>query len=376
MADKRDYYEVLGLSKGAGEDEIKKAYRRLAKEYHPDLHPGDKEAEARFKEVGEAYEILNDPEKRARYDQYGFAGVDPNFGAGAGAGGGFGGFGGGFGDFDLGDIFDSFFGGGGARSRNANAPRKGENLRVSVELSFEEAAFGCTKDVPISRIENCPDCGGSGCEAGTTPEVCSRCGGSGSVRTQTRTAFGVMSSTAPCPDCQGRGKIIHSPCGKCKGKGSVRRNTTTTVNIPAGIDDGQTLSVHGGGHKGANGGPAGDLLVTVSVKPHEFFERDGFSVIYNMSISIVQAALGDSVEVPTLDGKVKYSIPEGTQSDTVFRLRGKGIPKLHGSGRGDQFVRVTVETPKNLSSEQKELLKKFGETLGEEHGKGKRKRRK
>ena len=366
MAEKRDYYEVLGLKKGAAEDEIKKAYRRLAKENHPDLHPGDKEAENRFKEINEAYEILNDPEKRQNY-------VDPSYAAQQG--GGFGGFGGaGFGDFDLGDIFDSFFGGGRTRSGGATAPRRGENLRVNLELTFEEAAFGCSKEIPISRIEDCPDCQGSGCSSGTTPEICKRCGGSGSVRTQSRTAFGVMSTTTACPDCAGSGRIIHSPCPKCKGKGSVRKNTRTTVNIPAGIDDGQTLSIHGQGHKGANGGPAGDLLITVAVRPSEQFTRDGFSILYELPVNFVQAALGDTVEVPTLDGKVKYNIPEGTQSGTVFRLRGKGVPHLHGGGRGDQFVTVTVETPKNLTNEQKDILRQFGETLGEDY-KGKKKRR-
>ncbi len=371
MADKRDYYEVLGLQKGASEDEIKKAYRRLAKENHPDMNPGDKGAEARFKEIGEAYEVLSDPEKRSRYDQFGFAGVDPNFAASQGAGGFGGGFGG-FGDFDIGDIFDSFFGGGAARggARSANAARRGENIRVQAELTFEEAAFGCTKEVPVSRIENCPECGGSGCEKGTTPEVCKRCSGTGSVRSQVRTAFGVMSSSSPCPDCGGAGKIIHSPCPKCRGKGAVRKNTTAKVEFPAGIDDGQTLSVHGIGHRGVNGGPAGDLLVTVSVLPHSKFERDGFDVYYDMPITITQAALGDSVEVPTLDGKVKYTIPDGTQTGTVFRLRGKGIPRLHSSGRGDQFVKVTVQTPMNLTGEQKELLRKLGETFGEEGRKG------
>jgi len=379
MADKRDYYEVLGLKKGATEDEIKKAYRRLAKENHPDMNPGDKGAEARFKEIGEAYEVLSDPEKRTRYDQFGFAGVDPNFNAGgAGAGGGFGGGFGGFGDFDIGDIFDSFFGGGGTRSSGAaraNAPRRGENIRVQAELTFEEAAFGCTKEIHVSRIENCPECGGSGCEKGTTPEVCKRCSGTGSVRSQVRTAFGVMSSTSPCPDCSGAGRIIHSPCPKCRGKGAVRKNTTAKVDFPAGIDDGQTLSIHGLGHRGLNGGVAGDLLVTVSVLPHSQFERDGFNVYYDMPITITQAALGDSVEVPTLDGKVKYTIPDGTQTGTVFRLRGKGIQRLNASGRGDQFVKVRVETPMNLTGEQKELLRKLGETFGEEGRKKTRKKK-
>ena len=372
MADKRDYYEVLGLQKGAGDDEIKKAYRRLAKEWHPDMHPDNKEeAEAHFKEIGEAYGVLSDPEKRSRYDQFGFAGVDPSYGAGAG-GAGFGGFGGGFGgfdDIDLGDLFGSIFGGGtrSGGSRSANAPRRGENVRVGIELTFEEAAFGCTKEIPVSRIENCPECGGSGCEKGTTPEVCKRCGGTGSVRVQSRTAFGVMSTTSACPDCSGSGRIVHDPCPKCRGKGAVRKNTTVSVDIPAGIDDGQTLSVHGSGHRGTNGGPAGDLLVTVSVQEHTQFERDGFDVYYNMPITFTQAALGDSVEVPTLDGKVKYTIPEGTQTGTVFRLRGKGITRLNSVGRGDQFVTVTVTTPQSLTSEQKELLRKLGETFGEEN---------
>ncbi|MDD6188481.1 MAG: molecular chaperone DnaJ [Clostridiales bacterium] len=362
MADqKRDYYEVLGVQKGASEDEIKKAYRKLAKANHPDLNPGDKAAEARFKEINEAYEVLSDADKRSRYDQYGHAGVDPNFNPNAGGfGGGFGfdGFG------DLGDIFESFFGGGGGGARRSqNAPRKGENLRAAVDLSFEEAAFGCQKEIPISRIEECADCHGSGCEPGTTPEVCSVCGGSGQVRKQQRTAFGMMQTTVPCDHCHGAGKIIHSPCHICKGKGAVRRNKTVSVSIPAGIDDGQTISVRGQGHKGSNGGPSGDLLVTVRVLRHPQFERDGTSVLYRMNINIVQAALGAEVEVPTLDGKVKYTIPEGTQSGTVFRLRGKGIPRLNGTGRGDQFVTVTVETPTDLTSEQKDILSQFGETL-------------
>lgn len=369
MADqKRDYYEVLGLQKGASEDEIKKAYRRLAKENHPDLHPGDKGAEERFKEINEAYEVLSDADKRARYDQYGHAGVDPNFNPNAGGFGGFGGgFGGGFDGFgDLGDIFESFFGGGGGGGarRGQNSARKGENLRSAVDLSFEEAAFGCKKDIPISRIEDCADCHGSGCAAGTTAEVCSTCHGSGQVRRQQRTAFGMMQTTVACDACHGTGKIIHSPCPTCKGKGAVRRNKTVNVTIPAGIDDGQTISIRGQGHKGSNGGPAGDLLVTVRVRQHPFFERDDTSVLYKLPINIVQAALGAEVEVPTLDGKVKYTIPEGTQSGTVFRLRGKGIPRLNSSGRGDQFVTVTVETPRGLSQEQKDILAEFGETLG------------
>ena len=356
--EKRDYYEVLGIDKSAAEADIKKAYRKLAKEYHPDLHPGDKTAEAKFKELNEAYEVLSDADKRARYDQYGHAGVDPNFGAGAG-GAGFGGM-----DFDLGDIFNSFFGGGfSSGSQRRNSPRRGENIRASVMVTFEEAAFGCEKTINIGRIEKCDDCGGSGCAKGTTAEVCSNCSGTGTVRTQQRTPFGIMQSTAECPKCGGKGRIIHQPCPTCHGAGAVRRQKRINVNIPAGIDDGQTISLRGQGHAGANGGVNGDLLITISVRPHAYFSREDTSVLYEMPITVTQAILGDEVEVPTLDGKVKYTIPEGTQSGTVFRLRGKGIPYLRGSGRGDQYVTVTVEIPKKLTSEQKELLRKFDESL-------------
>lgn len=355
MAEKRDFYEVLGVQRRASEEEIKKAFRRLAKENHPDLNPGDKNAEARFKEINEAYEVLSDNEKRARYDQFGHAGVDPSYG-----GGGFGGI-----DIDLGDIFESFFGGGSSRRSNQNAPRRGENIRTLFNITFEEAAFGVKKDVPLSRVEACSDCGGNGCEHGTTPEVCQNCGGTGTIRTQQRTPFGVMSSSASCSECGGSGKIIHNPCDTCKGKGSIRRNRTITVNIPAGIDDGQTISVRGQGNRGANGGPNGDLLVTIQIIPHEHFAREGNAVLYHMPISIVQASLGAEVEVPTLDGKVKYKIPEGTQTDTVFRLKGKGIPNLNSSGRGDQYVTVVVEIPTNLTAHQKDLLKQFGEAIGE-----------
>ena len=377
MADKRDYYEVLGLEKSSSDDEIKKSYRKLAKQYHPDLHPGDKECEEKFKEIGEAYEILSDPDKKSRYDQYGFAGVDPNYGAGAG-----GGFGGGFGDFgDLGDILGNIFGGGfggfgGSTQTRRNAPQKGENLRVRLGITFEEAAFGCTKEIGVPRIEDCEDCGGTGCKPGTSPDTCPDCGGSGSVRTQQRTPFGVMQSTSACRKCGGTGKIVKDPCPSCSGKGKVRRNRTISVNIPAGIDDGQTISLRGQGHAGANGGPKGDLLITVSVKAHALFERDGSSVLFEMPISFVQAALGAEVEVPTLDGKVKYTIPEGTQTGTTFRLRGKGIPYLNGNGRGDQYVTVNIETPRSLTKEQKELLRQFGEATDSGDGvKGRKKRK-
>ncbi|MDR2502761.1 MAG: molecular chaperone DnaJ, partial [Oscillospiraceae bacterium] len=327
--EKRDYYETLGLGKGASDEEIKKAYRKLAKQYHPDVNPGNHKAEARFKEIGEAYEVLSDEEKKARYDQYGHAGVDPNFGAG---GGGFGGF---SGDIDLGDIFGSIFGGGRAQSRTA--PQKGERVHTSVAIAFEEAAFGCEKNVDISRVESCDACAGSGAKPGTSPEKCANCNGTGVVTTQQRTILGVMQSTADCPVCRGRGKTIKEPCDKCRGQGMVRRRKTIGVKIPAGIDDEQTISVRGAGNAGRNGGSAGDLYVTVRVRPHDKFERDGTSVLFEMPISITQAALGTEAEVPTLDGAVRYAVPEGTQTGTTFRLRGKGIPSLHGGARGDQF---------------------------------------
>ncbi len=377
--EKRDYYEVLGLSKGASEDEIKKAFRKKAKENHPDLHPGDKEAEARFKEVNEAYEILSDSEKKALYDQYGFAGVDPNYGAG-------GGFGGGFDGVDLGDIFGSIFGGGfgggfggfGGGTSRRNGPRKGENVRVGVTITFREAAFGCEKEITVSRIEPCDTCKGSGCEPGTTAETCSNCKGTGTVRTAQRTPFGMMQSTGECPNCHGTGKIIHQPCKTCRGNGAVRKQKKVAVTIPAGIDDDQTISLRGQGHAGANGGPAGDLLITVTVIPDPFFVREDNSVLCEMNISVAQAILGCELEVPTLDGKVKYNVPEGTQSGTVFRLRGKGIPYLRGPGRGDQYVTVNVTIPKGLSKEQKEALQKFDEAMGgsEAAPSGKKKKKK
>ena len=366
---KRDYYEVLGVSKSATDDEIKKAYRKLAKQYHPDLHPGDKECEEKFKELNEAAEVLGDPEKRKKYDQFGHAAFDPNAGFGGG-GAGFGGFGdfggfGGFGDIfgDLGDIFG--FGGGSSGARR-NGPQRGESVRVGVTLTFEEAAFGCKKEVSVGRVEECPDCHGSGCAEGTTAETCPDCGGTGTVRTTKRTPFGMVQSSGPCSRCGGSGKIIHQPCPTCRGKGAVRRNKKITVNIPAGIDDGQTISLKGQGTAGANAGPAGDLLVTVAVRDSDKFERDGTSVLSSVEVSFAQAALGADLQVDTIDGKVKLTIPEGTQSGTVFRLRGKGIPFLRGSGRGDQYVTVNVAVPKNLNAHQKEALRAFARAMGEE----------
>ena len=363
MAEKRDYYEVLGIQKGASEDEIKKAYKTLARKSHPDMNPGDKEAEEKFKEVNEANEVLSDPEKKARYDQFGFAGVDPNYGAGAGGGA----YGGGFDFGDLGDIFGSFFGGGfgGGQRRNPNAPQRGESIRASVSVSFTEAAFGCEKSVTLERSEQCPTCKGNGCAPGTTPEICPDCHGTGTVQTRRQTPMGVFASNGPCRKCGGTGRLIHQPCPDCRGTGAVRKRKTIKVNIPAGIDHGQTISLRGQGNAGRNGGPAGDLLITVMVQPHELFRRDGVDVFCEAPITFTQAVLGAELEIPTIDGKVKYSIPEGTQTGTVFRLKGKGIPVLNGRGRGDQYVTVTIETPRNLNKEQKEALRKFSETLGE-----------
>ena len=360
---KRDYYEVLGIQKGASEDEIKKAYKKLARKYHPDMNPGDKEAEEKFKEINEANEVLSDPTKKARYDQFGFAGVDPNYGAGGpGWGDGAAGF-----DFgDLGDIFGSFFGGGfGGTQQRRNGPQRGESIRMSIHISFTEAAFGCEKDVTLERSEQCPTCHGNGCAEGTTPEICPECRGSGTVQVRRQTPMGVFATTATCTKCGGSGKIIHQPCAECHGNGRVHKRRTVKVSIPAGIDNGQTISLRGQGHAGKNGGPNGDLLITVMVKPHELFRRDGTSVFCEAPITFTQAVLGAELEIPTIDGKVKYTIPEGTQTGTVFRLRGKGIPVLNGRGRGDQYVTVTIETPQNLTREQKDALRKFSETLGE-----------
>ena len=357
MADKRDYYEVLGVSKGASDDELKKAFRKEAKKYHPDLHPGDKEAEAKFKEVNEAYEVLSDSEKRQRYDQFGHAGVDPNFGAGGG-----GGFGGGFGDF--GDIFSDIFGGGfggfGGGSRR-NGPRRGADVRQTVTISFEEAAFGCKKKINVNKQEKCSTCGGNGAKPGTSPETCPHCHGTGQIQTQQRTILGYMTNVTTCPHCNGTGKQIKEPCRDCRGTGKVRVAKTVEIDIPAGIDDTQTMQMSGHGEAGERGGPNGDLLITIRVRPHAMFERRDNDIYLNMPITFVQAALGATLTVPTLDGIVEYDIPEGTQSGTRFRLRGKGVPFIRGKGRGDQYVTVTVEVPKNLSSRQKELLKEFDE---------------
>ena len=356
MPDKRDFYDVLGVSKSASEDEIKKAYRQKAKQYHPDLNPGDKEAEARMMEVNEAYEVLSDPQKKARYDQFGHAGVDPNMGGGSPFGGGF--PGGGM-EFDLGDLFGSFFGGGSARS-NPNAPRQGSDLEERVTISFEEAARGCTRSVEVNRVEQCDECHGTGAAAGTSPRSCPECGGAGQKTVQQRTPFGVISSSKTCPRCQGKGKTIDTPCAKCRGGGRVRRRSTAEVNIPAGIDNGQALHVRGEGNKGANGGPPGDLLVGVSVRPHEIFERDGYDLWCDITVQFWQAALGDTIAVPTLDGDSQQKLAAGTQPGAVMALKGRGIPVLQSGGRkGDLYVRVQVEVPAKLSSEQMALFEQL-----------------
>jgi len=359
---KRDYYEVLGTQKGASADEIKKAYRKMAMKYHPDRNPGDKEAEEKFKEAAEAYEVLSDDDKRARYDQYGFAGVDPNFGAGAG---GYGGSGfGGFGDFgDLGDIFGSFFGGGASSRANPNAPRRGENVGARLDLTFEEAAFGCEKEVAAQRIENCASCGGSGSADGAT-ETCSYCRGAGQVRTSQNFMGMQMQSTSVCPQCNGRGKVIKNPCTTCRGKGKVRRTQKIKVKIPAGIDGGQSVRVRNEGSVGANGGPNGDLLVEIYLKRHPIFTRKDTTVYCEVPITFTQAALGADIQVPTLDGKVSFELPEGTQTGTMFTLREKGIPFVNNSRRrGDQRFTVVVETPTKLTKEQKDLLRQLDGTL-------------
>ena len=356
---KRDYYEVLGVEKGASAEELKKAYRKSAMKYHPDRNPGDKTAEEKFKELGEAYEVLSDDEKRSRYDQYGHAGVDPNFGAGGFNGGGFGGFGG----FDFGDIFGEFFGGGSRRGSTQNVPMRGENVGARVEVTFEEAAFGTEKQVSAQRIENCGNCGGTGSADGSV-ETCSYCRGAGQVRT-TRNVMGMtMQTTSECPQCGGRGKVIKNPCNTCRGKGKVRRTQKINVKIPAGVDHGQSVRVRGEGCVGSNGGPNGDLLVEISIRRHSVFQRYGQDVLCEVPITFTQAALGGEIEVPTLDGKTKFDLPEGTQTGREFVLNGIGIPYVNNPRRrGNHRFTVVVETPTKLNKEQKELLQKLEDSI-------------
>ncbi len=364
MADKRDYYEVLGVQKTASADDIKKAYRSLARKYHPDLHPDDKDCAEKFKEVNEAYEVLSDPSKKERYDQFGHAGVDPNYGSGGfGGGAGFNPFG------DMGDIFENLFGGGfgggfgGSTRARADAPRRGQDIDTTVTIEFMEACMGVKRDIKINRLDKCPDCKGTGASAGSTPQTCPECGGRGQVKVAQRTPFGVISSQKTCTKCGGKGKIVSNPCSKCGGNGRVRVSKSLSVDIPAGIDDGQMLRVSGQGDAGINGGPSGNLNVGVRVKNHPLFERDEYDIHCEIPITYAQAVMGDELVVPTIDGNVKYSIGEGTQTGTVFRLKGKGVKKLQRSERGDQYVKVYVEVPKNLDKKQKELLKEFEASL-------------
>ena len=360
MANKRDYYEVLGIDKNATDEDIKRAYRKKAKECHPDLHPNDKEAEARFKELNEANEVLSDPDKRARYDQFGFDGPDMGGGAGANPFGGmdFSGMGG------MGDIFDQLFNGGmgGSAQARRNAPRQGNDVRYELRLTFEEAAKGCHKSVEFYRYENCATCGGSGAKPGTQPQTCSMCKGTGQIRQ----SGGWMTTVRTCPACGGSGKVIKDKCSSCGGSGRVRMRRTLELDVPAGVDDNIVLSKRGQGEPGANGGPNGDLLIQITVKPHKLFRREGTNLRLEVPISFTQAALGAEIDVPTLDGSVKYTIPEGTQTDTEFRIRGKGIQQLGSNNKGDLIFKVRVETPRRLTEKQRELLRQFD---GDDNGK-------
>ena len=375
---KRDYYEVLGVQKNATDEELKKAYRQLAKKYHPDANPNNKEeAEKKFKEVNEAYEVLSDKQKRSMYDQFGHSGPNGYSSDFSGFSGfdGFSGFGGGNGGFDvyLGDIFSSFFGGS-TRSQRQNGPVRGRDLRVRIEIAFEEAAFGITKEITINRDEQCDTCHGSGCKPGTTTETCKVCNGSGQVKSVQNTILGSFSSVRTCEHCGGSGKIISNPCVDCKGRGTVRKQRKIKVNIPAGIDNGQIISLRGEGEPGLRGGGPGDLYITVSVKPHSVFTRKGDSLFCNVHISFAQAALGAIIDVPTLSGVEQYDLAEGTQTGSIFTLKGKGIKNINGRGTGDLYFTVIVDVPKKLNSEQRDLLKRFAEISGEKFDTGKRKR--
>ncbi|MBM7614661.1 molecular chaperone DnaJ [Alkaliphilus hydrothermalis] len=356
---KRDFYEVLGVEKGASPEEIKKAYRKLAMKYHPDRNPDNKEAEDKFKEANEAYEILSDPEKKQRYDQFGHAGVNGN------GGGGFEGFGGGFEDI-FGDIFDMFGGGFGGSSRRRSGPQKGADIKYESSITFEEAAFGTDKTVEFHRNDNCDECNGSGAKPGTSKKTCSHCNGKGEIRYAQRTPLGQIVNVKACPHCHGEGHIIEEPCHKCNGKGKVRKKRKLKVKIPAGVDTGMVIPIRGEGEPGIKGGPSGDFYVVIKVLPHKIFQRDGLDVICEIPITFVQATLGDEMEVPTLEGKVKYKIPEGTQSGTVFRLKGKGIVSPRGYGKGDQYVKMIVEVPTKLTDKQKDALRQFASVSGEE----------
>ena len=361
MADKRDYYEVLGLQKGASDNDIKKAFRKMAMKYHPDKNPGDKVAEEKFKEINEAYAVLSDPEKKEKYDRFGHAGVDPNSGFGGGAGG-FGGFGG----FE--DIFDMFGGafggfGDGSRGRRNNGPRKGSDLQKAVTITFEEAAFGTKKEIRLNKYVKCKTCGGSGAAPGTSKKSCPKCGGTGEIRTAQRTPLGTFQSVSPCPDCNGTGEINETPCPDCGGSGKTRDNVTISVNIPAGVDNDSVIPIKGQGEPGVNGGPDGDLYIVINVEPHKIFERRGQDLWLEIPITFDQAALGDDIIVLTLEGKVSYKVPSGTQPDTIFRLKGKGIKSVRGNRKGDLYVKVNLEVPTKLNSKQKKAISAMAEKV-------------
>ncbi len=363
MADKRDYYEVLGLSKGATDAEIKKAYRGLAKKYHPDVNK-EPDAEAKFKEVNEAYEVLSDADKKAKYDQFGHAGVDPSYNP-YGGGGGY--SAGGFDMGDIGDIFSSMFGGfgGGSSRQNPNGPKRGESIRIPITISFEDAAFGVSKTIELTRMAECDECHGSGAAKGTSAQTCSVCHGTGQVSTTQRGLFGVFQSVQPCSACGGKGKIIKTPCPTCMGSGRVRKKEKISVNIPAGIDDGQSVSLSGRGNSGLNGGPSGDLLISVTVKPHKVFKRDGRDIYCDIPVTYSDLLLGNTIKVPTLEGEVDYNLPESTQTHTRFKLAGKGIVGVGTKSRGDLYFRVMVDIPKGLSAEQKKKIREFDQSLAE-----------
>ena len=367
MAEKRDYYEVLGLQKGASDDEIKKAFRKMAMKYHPDKNPGDKEAEEKFKEVNEAYGVLSDADKKAKYDRFGHAGVDPNAGFGGGAGG-FGGFGG----FE--DIFDMFTGGGfggfggfgGGQQRRQNAPRKGQDLQKAINITFEEAAFGCKKEVEITKYVKCGTCNGEGTKPGTSKKTCPVCNGSGQVASVQRTPFGQFQSVSQCGNCGGTGQINESPCDDCRGSGKVRKTVKIAVDIPAGVDNESVIPIRGQGEPGANGGPNGDLYIVLNVKPHNMFKRNGSDLYLEIPISFDQAALGADITVPTLEGKVSYKVPAGTQPGTTFRLKGKGVKSLRTDKMGDLYVKVNLEVPTKLNGKQKKVIEEMAKTVTEE----------